>query len=68
MNTQVPTPVTTSAKAGSADVLRPLDSAAVTKRLQQELTSIMCSGDAGVSAFPAGDSLFSWIGTISVSV
>lgn len=39
-------------------------SGAVLKRLQQELMSIMSSGDSDVSAFPAGDSLFSWIGTI----
>ena len=36
----------------------------VSKRLQQELMSIMTSGEKGVSAFPDGDSLFSWVGTI----
>lgn len=41
-----------------------VDSHAVTKRLQSELMSLMASADAGVSAFPAGDSLFSWLGTI----
>lgn len=41
------------------------DSGAVTKRLQQELMSIMCGGDPGVSAFPNGDSLFNWVGTIA---
>lgn len=54
-------------KSGPDNVVKPLDPAAVTKRLQQELTSMMCSGDSGVSAFPAGDSLFQWIGTITVS-
>jgi ubiquitin-conjugating enzyme E2 C len=42
----------------------PVDSHAVTKRLQSELMSLMASADPGVSAFPDGDSLFSWLGTI----
>lgn len=41
-----------------------VDSHAVTKRLQSELMSLMASADPGVSAFPDGDSLFSWLGTI----
>jgi len=40
------------------------DSHAVSKRLQSELMSLMASADPGVSAFPDGDSLFSWLGTI----
>ena len=36
----------------------------MTKRLQSELMGLMASADAGVSAFPDGDSLFSWVGTI----
>lgn len=40
------------------------DSLALTKRLQSELMSLMASADPGVSAFPDGDSLFSWLGTI----
>ncbi|KAL0977896.1 hypothetical protein UPYG_G00162920 [Umbra pygmaea] len=36
----------------------------VTKRLQQELMTLMMSGDKGISAFPESDSLFKWIGTI----
>ena len=40
------------------------DSVALTKRLQSELMSLMASADPGVSAFPDGDSLFSWLGTI----
>lgn len=43
-----------------------VDSGAVTKRLQQELMSLMCSGDSSVSAFPSGDSLLNWIATIQV--
>nr|SVE73831.1 EOG090X0DZY [Daphnia atkinsoni] len=34
------------------------------KRLQQELLTLMLSGDKGISAFPDGDDVFSWIGTI----
>lgn len=40
------------------------DKHSVTKRLQQELLSLMMSGEKGVSAFPDGDNLFKWIGTI----
>ena len=40
------------------------DAHAVSKRLQSELMSLMASADPGVSAFPDGDSLFSWLGTI----
>ncbi|XP_069099599.1 ubiquitin-conjugating enzyme E2 C [Pleurodeles waltl] len=36
----------------------------VGKRLQQELMTLMMSGDKGVSAFPESDNLFRWIGTI----
>ena len=44
------------------------DSVALTKRLQSELMSLMASADPGVSAFPDGDSLFSWLGTIQGAV
>merc|ERR1711997_345657 len=36
----------------------------VSKRLQNELMSLMMSGDKGISAFPDGDNLLSWIGTV----
>jgi len=36
----------------------------VSKRLQQELMSLMMSGDRGVSAFPDGENLLSWVGTV----
>jgi len=39
----------------------------VTKRLKTELTQLMMSGDNSVSAFPEGDNLFSWIGSITGS-
>lgn len=60
-------PAASPSKAGVPDASRPLDTGAVTKRLQQELMSLMASGGDGVSAFPAGDSLFDWVGTINVS-
>jgi len=36
----------------------------VSKRLQSELMSLMMSQDKGISAFPDGDNLLSWIGTV----
>ncbi|CAJ1976773.1 unnamed protein product [Sphenostylis stenocarpa] len=43
----------------------PVDSSAVSQRLQKELMALMMSGgDLGVSAFPDGESIFTWIGTI----
>lgn len=41
------------------------DTHSVSKRLQKELMSLMMSGDRSVSAFPDGDNLFRWIGTIN---
>jgi hypothetical protein len=42
-----------------------LRSPQVSKRLQQELMSLMMSNDRGISAFPDGDKLFSWIATVT---
>ncbi|EXB80097.1 Ubiquitin-conjugating enzyme E2 19 [Morus notabilis] len=43
----------------------PVDTTAVSQRLQKELMSLMMgSEDLGVSAFPEGESIFTWIGTI----
>jgi len=39
----------------------------ITKRLQQELMQLMMNGDGSVSAFPEGDNLFSWVGSITGS-
>ncbi|XP_013883115.1 ubiquitin-conjugating enzyme E2 C [Austrofundulus limnaeus] len=36
----------------------------VSKRLQQELMTLMMSSDKGISAFPESDNLFKWVGTI----
>ena len=37
------------------------------RRLQGELMSPMTSADAGISAFPEGDNIFNWVGTIEGS-
>ncbi|TWW61367.1 ubiquitin-conjugating enzyme E2 C [Takifugu rubripes] len=37
----------------------------VSKRLQQELMTLMLAGDKSISAFPETDNLFKWIGTIN---
>lgn len=68
MNAPTQAPPAQSSKSGAAEAPKPLDSTAVQKRLQQELGSLMCSSDPGVSAFPSGDSLFAWVGTITVSL
>ncbi|KAG0576014.1 hypothetical protein KC19_5G048500 [Ceratodon purpureus] len=44
-----------------------VDSHSVSRRLQSELMSLMTCGDPGISAFPEGDNIFSWIGTIKGS-
>ncbi|XP_014242381.1 ubiquitin-conjugating enzyme E2 C [Cimex lectularius] len=36
----------------------------VTKRLQTELRNLMLAGPKGVTAFPEGDTIFKWVGTI----
>ncbi|KAJ8673345.1 hypothetical protein QAD02_004607 [Eretmocerus hayati] len=43
----------------------PKDNHAVSKRLQKELMVLMMSTEKGVSAFPEGENLFKWIGTIA---
>ena len=37
----------------------------MSKRLQQELMSLMMSGDKGISAFPDGDTLLTWVATVT---
>ena len=56
---------TASSKKNEAVTNMPKDKHSVSKRLQQELLSLMMSSEKGVSAFPDGDNLFKWIGTIS---
>lgn len=36
----------------------------ITQRLQHELMSLMMANDKGISAFPDGDKLLSWVATI----
>ncbi|XP_051168703.1 ubiquitin-conjugating enzyme E2 C [Leptopilina boulardi] len=43
----------------------PKDNHAVSKRLQKELMVLMMSSEKGVSAFPEGENLFKWVGTIT---
>ncbi|KAK1265403.1 Ubiquitin-conjugating enzyme E2 20 [Acorus gramineus] len=42
----------------------PVDTKSVSQRLHKELTSLMMSDNIGVSAFPEGENIFSWTGTI----
>ena len=37
------------------------------RRLQSELMALMMGGDPGVSAFPEGDNMLHWVGTIAGS-
>eukprot|EP00475_Leptophrys_vorax_P026034 TRINITY_DN36478_c0_g1_i1.p1 TRINITY_DN36478_c0_g1~~TRINITY_DN36478_c0_g1_i1.p1 ORF type:complete len:178 (-),score=1.11 TRINITY_DN36478_c0_g1_i1:213-746(-) len=59
-------PVASSAKNTKSN-LQPVDHHSVSKRLQSELMKLMTSSDPGVSAFPEGDNIFSWVGTIQGS-
>ncbi|XP_066143862.1 probable ubiquitin-conjugating enzyme E2 C [Euwallacea fornicatus] len=57
----------TASAAKESDMTKQLqsDGHAVTKRLHKELMTLMMSPDQSISAFPDGEKLFSWIGTIS---
>ncbi|KAG9459177.1 hypothetical protein H6P81_003685 [Aristolochia fimbriata] len=44
-----------------------VDNQSVLKRLQSELMALMMCGDPGISAFPEGDNIFLWRGTITGS-
>ncbi|MCO5583933.1 hypothetical protein L7F22_037851 [Adiantum nelumboides] len=50
-----------------APMTNPVETHSVARRLQSELMALMTCGDPGVSAFPEGDNIFSWIGTIKGS-
>ncbi|EXC38074.1 Ubiquitin-conjugating enzyme E2 19 [Morus notabilis] len=60
----------TTAGPNAAPAKQPLppaktvDSQSVLKRLQSELMALMMGGDSGISAFPEGDNIFCWKGTI----
>ncbi|ONK67514.1 uncharacterized protein A4U43_C05F830 [Asparagus officinalis] len=51
----------------SLPVSKSSDGQSVLKRLQSELMSLMMCGDPGISAFPEGDNIFCWKGTITGS-
>lgn len=55
----------TPTKAAEEKQSLPKDNHAVSKRLQKELMVLMMSTEQGVSAFPEGENLFKWIGTIT---
>jgi len=54
-----------STSTKSAGVAPTASGQSVNKRLQSELMSLMMGGDAGISAFPDGDNIFQWTGTIT---
>jgi ubiquitin-conjugating enzyme E2 C len=57
--------VTAAAPSSSSSSVKGVN---VTKRLQQELMTIMMGGDnSGCTAFPDGDNLYKWLGTIAGS-
>ncbi|XP_058789928.1 ubiquitin-conjugating enzyme E2 C [Phymastichus coffea] len=53
-----------SGKSQEESLSMPKDNHAVSKRLQKELMVLMTSTEKGVSAFPDGENLFKWVGTI----
>lgn len=57
-----PTASATTRKESTSTTAK--DNHSVSKRLQQELMVLLSSQDNRVSAFPDGDNLFRWIGTI----
>jgi len=57
-----------SSKQESQTQIAQANPSSVTKRLQSELMSLMMSADAGISAFPEADNLFSWVGNITGGV
>jgi len=63
-NTTTPTATANANKKNENVTNLPKDKHSVSKRLQQELLSLMMSGEKSVSAFPDGDNLFKWVGTI----
>lgn len=52
------------AKRGD-DAVMVKDNHAVSKRLHKELMVLMMSSEKGISAFPDGENIFKWIGTIA---
>ncbi|XP_048744495.1 ubiquitin-conjugating enzyme E2 C-like [Ostrea edulis] len=64
-NTNPSASTTTRSKDVSRSSGQARDNHSVSKRLQQELMTLLTKGDPGVSAFPDGDNLFKWIATLT---
>jgi ubiquitin-conjugating enzyme E2 C len=56
-----------SSKASTGSSSGPTGPGAVQKRLQQELMALLTAGSKDVTAFPDGDNMFEWVGTIKGS-
>ncbi|AQK89332.1 Ubiquitin-conjugating enzyme E2 20 [Zea mays] len=54
-------------KPASAGAGKGAEGQSVVRRLQSELMALMMGGDPGVSAFPEGDNMLHWVGTIAGS-
>lgn len=46
---------------------QPMECHSVSRRLQSELMALMTCGDPGISAFPEGENILNWAGTIQGS-
>ncbi|KAK1664208.1 hypothetical protein QYE76_052367 [Lolium multiflorum] len=67
-NVPASSPAAASSTAKQAPAAaRGAEGQSVVRRLQSELMALMMGGDPGVSAFPEGDNIFQWIGTIDGS-
>ncbi|KAH8520190.1 hypothetical protein H0E87_001601 [Populus deltoides] len=61
------TPAGTTPAKQAVTATKIVDTQSVLKRLQSELMALMMSGECGISAFPEGDNIFCWKGTIKGS-
>ncbi|XP_031500883.1 ubiquitin-conjugating enzyme E2 20-like [Nymphaea colorata] len=66
-NTPVVPPISSAPAKQPQMTAKSVDSHSVTRRLQSELMALMMSGEPGISAFPEGDNIFCWKGTITGS-
>ncbi|GJN06276.1 hypothetical protein PR202_gb26930 [Eleusine coracana subsp. coracana] len=66
-NVPAAAPSGAAAKPAAAGSARGAEGQSVVRRLQSELMALMMGGDPGVSAFPEGDNIFHWVGTIAGS-
>ncbi|KAI9598980.1 cyclin-specific ubiquitin carrier protein E2-C [Syncephalis fuscata] len=55
----------TNDKSMQNNMDKPVVASSVTKRLQNELMQLMMANVEGITAFPIGDNLLSWAGTIT---